>query len=174
MEPKLLPSLICTAMMRVGTRMATMFDQHFAAMGITQAQFRTLLAIREAGPEGLAPSVLAEQLMLERATVTVLTARLVERGLLQRGAGENRRTFRLTLLPAGEELLERVIPYAVTLADATLEGHSSEELEAIWRSLQAIEERVRTYTERRVPMPGDPADARPVTDGTDTDPGDPS
>ena len=29
--------------MRVGTRMATGFDQHFAEFGIMQAQFRALL-----------------------------------------------------------------------------------------------------------------------------------
>src|SRR4028118_1594151 len=93
-----LPSRICTALMRLGTRMATAFDQHFAAEGITQAQFRTLLAVWElGGEEGVAPSVLAEKLFLERATVTVLTTRLVERGWLERAAGENRRTFRLVL-----------------------------------------------------------------------------
>ncbi|HTE17554.1 MAG TPA: MarR family transcriptional regulator [Armatimonadota bacterium] len=141
----LLPSVICTAMMRVGTRMATVFDQHFSDMGITQAQFRTLLRIWETGgEEGIAPSALAEELLLERATVTVLTARLVERGLLARRPGVNRRTFCLVLTPAGRELMERVLPRAVGLADETLAGMAPAQLTAMLHALQRIEERVRT------------------------------
>ena len=67
--------------------MATVFDQKFARFGLTQAQFRVLLAICEAGRDGIAPSTLAAQLLIERATVSVLTTRLVERGWLARTAG---------------------------------------------------------------------------------------
>ncbi len=148
MDKHLIPSMICTAMMRVGTRMATMFDQHFAELGITQAQFRTLLAVAEAGNDGIAPSALADQLLLERATVTVLTSRLVDRAFLQRLPGDNRRTFRLALTEAGREQLEQVIPRAVQLADATLAEHTDDQLATIWNSLQAIEARVRAYSER--------------------------
>ena len=43
-------------LMRIGTRMATGFDQHFAELGITQAQFRILLAVWEqGGAAGIAP-----------------------------------------------------------------------------------------------------------------------
>lgn len=153
MHPELLPSVICTAMMRLGTRMATMFDQHFVGMGISQAQFRTLLAIREAGPDGVPPSLLADQLLLERATVTVLTSRLVEAGLLERKPGPNRRTFCLALTPAGNRCLDEVIPHAIALADAALSGHTAAELQAILRSLQMIEDRVRTFGEWRPTTP---------------------
>src|SRR5690348_3188493 len=68
-----LTGAICTAMMRIGTRMASVFDQKFAEMQMTQAQFRTLLAICDVGgEEGLAPSDLATYLLLDRATVTIL------------------------------------------------------------------------------------------------------
>lgn len=150
---ELLASEICTAMMRVGTRMATVFDQHFAALGITQAQFRTLLVIRDAGKEGIAPSTLAELLLLERATVTVLASRLVEEGLVERRPGENRRTFRLALTPAGKQCLQRVVPHAVALADATLAGHSLEELRMIRQSLELIEARVRSYAQWKPEAP---------------------
>lgn len=128
--------------------MATMFDQYFAPLGLTQAQFRTLLAVQEAGEEGIAPSTLAERLMLERATVTVLTSRLVDEGLLQRRPGPNRRTFRLILSSAGQERLDQVIPLAIDLADRTLEGHTEEQLGVIAGALDAIEARVRASTER--------------------------
>jgi len=154
-QRELLPSMICTAMMRVGTRMATVFDQHFADLGITQAQFRTLLAVWEAGAEeGISPSALADHLLLERATVTVLAARLVERGLLSRQAGENRRTFRLALTEDGQALLQRVLPRAVALADRTLAGRTLEELSQTWEMLRLIEERVRAYGDEEATAEG--------------------
>ena len=62
-----LGSEVCTALMRIGTRMAAGFDQHFSRVGITQAQFRTLLAIhQEGGREGITPSALADHLLIER------------------------------------------------------------------------------------------------------------
>jgi DNA-binding MarR family transcriptional regulator len=136
------------ALMRLGTRMATVFDQRFAALGITQAQFRTLLAIWELGGEqGVAPSVLAEHLLLERATVTVLTTRLVEMDLLARAPGTNRRTFRLVLTAAGGEKLRQVIPAAVDLAQQTLQGVSQDDMAGLEGLLTTIEARVRAWAE---------------------------
>jgi DNA-binding MarR family transcriptional regulator len=130
--------------MRIGTRMATGFDQHFAGLGITQAQFRILLAVwTEGRAEGIAPSVLAQHLLIERGTVSILTNRMVELGWLARKPGENRRTYRLTLTPTGQKLLEKVIPLAVELADETLSGISSTQLNQLRISLEAIESRLR-------------------------------
>ncbi len=135
--------------------MATTFDQQFGVLDVTQAQFRTLLAVRfGSGPEGITPSELADQLLLERPTVTVLITRLVERGLLARQPGANRRSYRLALTPAGEALLERVIPRAIALADDLLEGFTPEQLERMCEALQLIEARVRAYeTEDTDPGP---------------------
>jgi DNA-binding MarR family transcriptional regulator len=146
MDDNLLTSWICTALMRIGTRMATGFDQHFAELGITQAQFRILLAVWEqGGAEGIAPSVLAHHLLIERGTISVLTNRMVERGWLARRPGENRRTFRLTLTPPGRELLEKVIPLAIELADHTLSGISPTQLQKLRTNLELIEARLRGF-----------------------------
>lgn len=143
-----IPSLtasICTAMMRVGTRMAAVFDQKFAEMGITQAQFRTLLAICDVGgDEGIAPSDLATYLLLDRATVTILTSRLVEEGYIERLPGVNRRTFRLRVTPTGMERVYMVAPVATRFADFTLEEFSAEEQGTFWMLLQKLERRVRS------------------------------
>jgi DNA-binding MarR family transcriptional regulator len=146
MKDKLLTSWVCTALMRIGTRMATGFDQHFAALGITQAQFRILLAVWEqGGSEGIAPSVLASHLLIERGTISILTHRMVERGWLKRKPGENRRTYRLTLTRPGRQLLEKVIPLAVELADHTLAGISPVQLRQMRRNLEVIEASLRGY-----------------------------
>lgn len=144
MHDQKLAAHLCTALMRIGTRMATVFDQHFGASGVTQAQFRLLLAVwEEGGDGGIAPSVLADHLLIERATVSVLTQRLVERGLLERRPGENRRTFRLALSAPGLALLAGVIPDATALAEETLAGIGPDDLRALRTMLDAVERRLR-------------------------------
>jgi len=137
-------SFVCTALMRIGTRMATVFDQHFAEIGVTQAQFRVLLAIHEKGrPEGMSPSVLADHLLIERATVSVLTQRMVERGLLAKTPGTNRRTFNLSLTEEGQTLMHRLIPQATLLASQTLSGISPGKLREMQAALEVVEHRLR-------------------------------
>lgn len=139
-----LTAWICTALMRVGTRMATGFDQHFARFGLTQAQFRILLAVWErGGADGIAPSTLADYLLIERGTVSVLTNRVVERGWLTRKPGENRRTFRLALTKLGKQVVDEVAPHAIALADRTLAGISQEQLQEIRANLEIIEANLR-------------------------------
>ncbi len=148
-DDPLLPSKICTALMRLGTRMATGFDQHFAPLGVTQAQFRVLLAVCEQGADGqgISPSALADYLLIERATVSVLTQRMVERGLLERAPGENRRSFRLRLTPAGSSLLEEVLPHAIRLANETLAGTSRDALQGAMAFLERLETSLRGTTD---------------------------
>ena len=144
MQDDLLPSYLCTALMRIGTRMAAGFDHHLAPHGITQAQFRVLLAVWEqGGAEGIAPSVLADYLLIERATVSVLTSRMVERGWLERAPGENRRTFRLVLTGLGGQILQEMAPRAIALANHTLSGITAEDLRRMLGNLEGVEARLR-------------------------------
>jgi DNA-binding MarR family transcriptional regulator len=146
MEDINLTSWVCTALMRIGSRMATGFDQHFAKLGVTQAQFRILLAIWEQGnTEGVPPSSLADYLLIERGTISVLTSRMVENGWIARKPGENRRTYRLTLTAAGKQLLNKVVPMAVELADHTLSGISPAQLRQMRTNLEIIEAGLREY-----------------------------
>lgn len=145
MQPSL-ASLVCTALMRIGTHMATGFDQHFAEQKMTQAQFRMLLSTwLEGKHEGVTPSRLADHMLVERATVSALSRVLVERGWLKRIAGENRRSHRLVLTPAGGRQLEQLAPLAVQLAEDTLADLSKAQLKALLESLDLIESRLRSH-----------------------------
>lgn len=84
--------------------------------------------------------------MIERATVTVLTTRMVEQGWVARKPGENRRTFRLVMTEAGAELLQRLIPRAVELACQTLAGISEDQLREMEAALALVEARLRAPT----------------------------
>ena len=140
----LLTSRLCTALMRIGTKMAAGFDQHFAFLGLTQAQFRFLLAVwEEGGSSGIAPSRLAEHLLIERASVSVLASALVERGLIERRPGENRRSHRLALTAAGGVLLQQAVPIAIQLADHTLSGMVEAQFASLAEQLGRIEANLR-------------------------------
>lgn len=119
--------------------MATHFDQQFAEFGITQAQFRGLRAIQMADTGSIAPSALAEHLKVERAPISVLTNRLVERGLLARLPGENRRTFNLALTEAGTTLMRQILPSALTLAGAALKDFDEAQLSEMRAMLATVE-----------------------------------
>lgn len=145
-QDDLLASNVCTALMRIGTRMSTGFDRHFASLGITQSQFRILLAIYETGrSQGIAPHMLADHLLIERGTISVLTNRMIEKGWLARIPGESRRTFRLVLTGSGADLLEETIPRAVHLADHTLAEVSQEALRQMLANLEQVENRLRSF-----------------------------
>ena len=144
--PDLQTAVVCTTLMRLGTHMATIFDQRFSAMGITQASFRTLLALCELegiSDGGIAPSRLADYLLIDRATVTVLVSRLIAQGAVERLPGPNRRTHRLRLTPAGQAKITEVIPSVITLADETLAGIPPEDLSRLLAVLTQTETRLR-------------------------------
>lgn len=144
MDIEPLSAAVCTALMRIGTSMATGFDQHFAEIGISQAQFRLLLAVwMHGGAEGIAPSQLAEHLFLERGTVSVLSDRMVKQGWLARQPGEDRRSHRLALTEAGGATLRQVAPLAIELAEKTLNGISEADLRAMLTNLERIEGKLR-------------------------------
>lgn len=139
-----LASRVCLALMRVGTRMAVGFDQNFAHFGITQAQFRLLIAVWNCGGrDGATPSALADYLFLERATVSVMINKLLGEGLLAKLPGENRRSYKLTLTEKSGALMRSMGPEATALADTTLAAFTQQELHQLEAHLKALEQRLR-------------------------------
>ncbi len=148
MQPPTEPSQasrICLALMRVGIRMAVGFNQHFDVLGLTQAQFRAVLAVWNCGGTlGVTPTELAEYLFLERATVSVLIRKLIEKELLVQRPGDNRRSYRVLLTAKGIELLQRVSPRAQEHADATFDGFAAADVQTFEAMLRELETRLRS------------------------------
>lgn len=144
-------SQVCLALMRIGTRMVTGFDQRFAEHGLTQAQFRVLLAVHfTGGDEGIAPSALADHLLIERATVSLLETRLVKHGLLQRLPDPlTRRSHRLRLTPAGGQMLQELGQKATALGQETLSVFGSDEEAVLLELLTRLEQQLRAMARRR-------------------------
>lgn len=87
---------------------------------------------------------MAKHLLIERATTSTLTSRMVELGWVARKPGENRRTFRLVLTAAGKRLLRTLIPRAVELANQTLADIPRSQLRHMQASLALVEARLRS------------------------------
>lgn len=138
-------SRVCLALMRLGTRLAAGFDQGFAARGLTQAQFRALIAAANlGGTEKATPSGLAEFLFVERATISVLLKPLIVRRFLSKKAGADGRSYTVALTAKGWDALRRAKPHAIAAADSAMSGVDSEELEHLERLLGAVEQHLRS------------------------------
>lgn len=143
MEPALLGPELCTAIMRIGSRMGSIFDIEMADFGLTQAQFRTLLAIWQRGQ--VAPGQLAEELLLDRASISLLTGKMLEAGWLERLPGENRRSFKLQITPAGDEKLQNAIQPAIDLANRTIGCLRAEQAQQFGVAVELLEAHVRQW-----------------------------
>ena len=94
---------------RVAARLVTRhYNAHFAGIGVTAVQFALLAGIELGNKPTIA--ALAAQAGSDGTTVTRNIGLLEERGLVIGQGGRGRSGKRLSLTPAGEELLARALP----------------------------------------------------------------
>ena len=75
------------------------------------AWYDALLELKRAGPKGLRPKALQEEMLLAQYNLSRLTERLVGAGLIERlPCKEDGRGQRLKITPAGRALLKRIWP----------------------------------------------------------------
>lgn len=96
--------------LRVAKLMLGAFNDAFRAHGLSPGRYAVLMAI-EAQRPSLAPSKIADQLGVTRATVTGLIDGLTLDGLVTLAAGEaDRRRKAIMLTPKGEALIDKALP----------------------------------------------------------------
>lgn len=103
-------TMTCTSTnLRMATRAVTQFyDDSLRAAGLKSTQFSLLAA---AATTGTAPiSRLANQMAMDRTTLTRNLKPLVDGGLLRIEAGADRRVRRVTVTADGEAALARALP----------------------------------------------------------------
>ena len=114
-----------------------------ARFGLKIAEWRVLAVLAEA--DGLTPGELGQRTEMDKMTVSRATAALGERGLVRReGRGDDRRSHRLALTPAGTALHAEVAPLALAMEAQLLDGMGVAELAA----LRATLARLKTATAR--------------------------
>lgn len=97
----------------------SIFSDEFREFGITPVQYALLWTVR--GHPGIEQTSLANLVAFDRSNTGDVLARLEEKGLLRRVAGDtDRRTKQVYLTPQGERLLEAVQPAIETSQERIL------------------------------------------------------
>jgi DNA-binding MarR family transcriptional regulator len=123
-------------------------ERRFAEHNCTLQQWVVLMHVRD----GLTATVadLCRKLHHDSGAMTRLVDQLEERKLIKRQRNaEDRRVIELSLTPAGQALLGKLIPIACELLNATLQDFSSEEVKLMQSLLKKMINRLETMREAR-------------------------
>ena len=100
---------LCLHVQRAARALARRFDEALKPVGLTNGQFSLLMSLNRPEPPRI--SDVATLLAMDRTTLTANLKPLERRGLVKVSPDENdKRSRRLTLLPAGEALLVKALP----------------------------------------------------------------
>lgn len=120
------------ALLRTASLLRRAFDRRVERHGISLAQYNVLRILRGAGKAGLPTLAVRDRLVEEAPGITRLIDKLERARLVVRErSGEDRRTVRCIVSPAGLRLLDEIEP-------ATREGHA-----LIAEGLPAVEDQRR-------------------------------
>ena len=108
----------------LGRFVTSVYDEFIRPHGLRVAQANILTVVGRAGP--LPPSEVARILVMDRSTLSRDLESLLEEGWLKSSAGEDRRSYRLQLTPAGQAKLDAIMP-AWRLAQAEVTRRLGEE-----------------------------------------------
>jgi DNA-binding MarR family transcriptional regulator len=120
----------------------------FARWDLSPAQFNLLNLLTDQ-PAGLTQSDLSRELLTHRSNVTGLVDRLEQRGLVERRERkDDRRAWRVVLMPQGRKLLAEVLP------------HYYEAAEAVWQEVPVTRANAVVMELKRVAVNAESAAAR--------------
>jgi MarR family transcriptional regulator, lower aerobic nicotinate degradation pathway regulator len=121
---------------KANQRHRTMFSDAIRPR-LAPTQLAALATLRAEGP--IHQNLLGRLAAMDSATITGVTERLVQRGLVTSSADpDDARLSIIELTEAGESLLDEVIPIALEVSAATLQPLSREESKEFLRMLHRI------------------------------------
>lgn len=125
---------------RIGDLIEQVFDKFYKTYKLSKPQFTALYRIYLTGEDGIALSVLGDQMSVTRANITSLVDRMVSRGLIKRITNENdRRSINAVITKEGKEILEKVLPDKEELTSEVLNFLSGNEREHFYELLIKVE-----------------------------------
>jgi DNA-binding MarR family transcriptional regulator len=128
---------LCLHVQRAARALARRFDDALRPVGLTQGQFSLLTSLNRAEPPSI--GAVATLLALDRTTLTANLKPLARRGLVKvKVDGEDKRSRRLILTPAGRAALTAAAPIwksAHRQAERQLHSASADVLRACLREL---------------------------------------
>jgi DNA-binding MarR family transcriptional regulator len=123
------------------------FDERTRAIGVTRPQTHVLSILSRY--DGINQGGLADLLEVEPITAGRMIDRLQDAELVERRADPgDRRAWKLHLTPRGEQLLDKLRPFALETFEVALEGIGETER----AELMAMLERIRANLSRKSPV----------------------
>lgn len=129
-------------LLSVAHRMQTNRASHASMLGITGIQYTILTAIAHLqGTDGVAVNTIAQHLHLTPSFITMETAKLVSRDIVQKRTDDlDRRRVKLMLSSQGWQLLDDIVPIQQPVNDLLFDGISTQEFRAFSRTIAVIAE----------------------------------
>ncbi len=98
----------CFNLRKAARAVTQLYDEVLAPTGLRGTQFPILAVLAAAGAATM--TELADALVMDRTTLTRNLKPLLDRGLVERGEGEDRRQRPIAITPAGRDALGRALP----------------------------------------------------------------
>jgi len=131
--------LTSRALVTLGRELANLLDQRLRPYGLSDIEFRALINIYSLQDTAAYPGDLCSSLGHSPANITRITDNLVERGLLSRVADErDRRRLLLTITPAGEQLIQSLLPVMLQSMRESFRNFSAENVEQLLGQLKHL------------------------------------
>lgn len=138
-------------LLRGAKRMLGSFGAVFGTYGLSPGRYAVLMALDVQRP-AMAPSEIADQLGVTRATVTGLIDGLTRDGLVILTADQtDRRRKSVALTPAGESLIEAVVPDIFARMAALTASLSADERRTLVRLLGRVEDGLAPHRDPQPP-----------------------
>ncbi len=99
----------CFGLRKAARAVTQMYDQALKPSGLRATQLSLLIAVERSGPSGIGE--LAKLMVMDRTTLTRNLKPLLDRGLLERVAGADRRRRLIGITPEGREAMAQALPY---------------------------------------------------------------
>ena len=122
----------CLSLRQASRRVTQLYDQALAPLDLRATQYALLRAIERRGPIALNP--LAEEMVLDRATLGHNVRPLEARGLVQLAVGKDRRSREVSITRAGRTTLARARKYW-RLAQRAFEAELGADMSATLRAM---------------------------------------
>ncbi len=108
MNIKSVRTCACFNLRKAARAVTQLYDEVLAPTGLRGTQFSVLTVIAAAGPATM--TYLADTLVMDRTTLTRNLKPLLDRELVERGEGEDRRQRPIAITPAGRDALGQALP----------------------------------------------------------------
>lgn len=137
----------CSQLRRAARAVSSLYDEFLASAGLTVTQYGLLVSIARAG--AIQRTQLAEQLGMERTTLTRNLRPLQRDGLIAEKAGADRRAQMLSVTPAGKRRLDKAFSRWADAQDKFIQSFGHDRLEALRGLLRDATEATPTIANQR-------------------------